>query len=184
MKNAERLKKLLRPLGVYDLEGAVNGSLLEAEGTALDGLEAWLEELERECSLIAARDWGLEAWVELLGLRPAARDRAQLRSAVQALLRIGAGACTLQSVNDTLEGCGIPARAAVTGTGTVEVSFPETPGVPEDFEALRRNIEEILPAHLGITYVFAFLTWETLESRGWSWADVAGMSWEEMEKAV
>ena len=184
MRNAAHLKALLRPLGVYDLEGAVNGGALEAEGAALDALEEWLEELERECSLIAAQDWGLERWCGLLQLRPAAREAEQLRASIQALLRMGTGACTLRSVNDTLEGCGIPAEAAVTGTGTVAVSFPGTPGVPEDFEGLKKNIEEILPAHLGIEYVFAFLLWQTLESRGWTWGDVESMSWEELEKAV
>lgn len=184
MRNVERLKGLLAPLGVYDLEGAVNGASLEAKGTALDEFEQWLEELERECSLIAAESWGLERWCELLGVRPAVRGAAQLRSAVQALLRIGTGACTLQSINDTLEGCGIPAVAEVTGTGTVAVSFPGTPGKPEDFEVLRRNIEEILPAHLGITYLFEFLSWAALEERGWRWEDVESMSWEELERAV
>ena len=182
MRHAEHLRAFLKPLGVYDLNAPVNGSSLEAQGAALDELEGWLEELERECSLIAAEDWGLEKWCALLGIRPAAREAEQLRSSVQALLRIGTGPCTLHSVNETLEGCGIPAAAAVTGTGTVEVSFPGTPGMPGDFEVLRRNIEEILPAHVEVTYVFDYLSWAELEGRGWTWEDVEKRTWEEVER--
>ena len=182
MRNADHLRGLLRPLGVYDLNAPVNGASLEAKGAALDELEGWLEELERECSLIAAEDWGLENWRDLLGVRPAAGEAGQLRSSLQALLRIGMGPCTLQSVNETLEGCGIPAVAEVTGTGTVAVSFPGTPGMPGNFEQLRRNIEEILPAHVGVSYVFDNLSWAELESRGWTWEDVEKLTWEEVER--
>ena len=44
---AEYLKDLLRPLRVYELEGTANGGELEAQGQALDGVEAGLEEIQR-----------------------------------------------------------------------------------------------------------------------------------------
>ena len=46
MSCADNLKRLLRPLGVYDLEGTVNAASLEVKGAALDGMEEILEELE------------------------------------------------------------------------------------------------------------------------------------------
>ena len=184
MSYADYLRDLLRPLGVYDLDALVNGGALDTEGAALDEVHSWLEEMERETDLICARDWGVENWQSLFDLCPASRSVEELREAIQALLRIGTGACTLATVQDTLSGCGIPTRVEEAGTGLVQVSFPGTVGQPEDFEQLKANIEAILPAHVGVEYVFYYLTWALLESRSWRFRDIETMSWNELEKAV
>ena len=44
------LRELLRPLRIYGLEGTANGGELEAQGKALDGVEAAMEEVQRERS--------------------------------------------------------------------------------------------------------------------------------------
>ena len=55
------LKELLRPLGVYRLEGTINGGELEAQGQALDGVAEALDIIQREMLLTTAEDAGLEA---------------------------------------------------------------------------------------------------------------------------
>ena len=184
MSCADYLRDLLRPLGVYDLNAPVNGAALDAEGTMLDELQVWLEELERETDLTCALDWGVETWQSLFDLRPASRSVLELRDAIQALLRIGTGPCTLAAVQDTLSGCGIPTRVEEAGTSLVRVRFPGTSGVPEDFERLKDNIEAILPAHIGVEYIFIYLTWAMLEGYGWTFRDVEGRTWDELEKSI
>lgn len=184
MSCADQLRAMLRPLGVYDLTAPINGSSLDVKGAALDELYAWLEELERESDLTSALDWGLEGWQALLGLRPASGGVQELRYAIQALLRIGPGPCTLAAVQDTLSGCGISTAVEEAGTGLVRVSFPGIAGQPEDIERLKANIEAILPAHVGIEYAFNYLTWKLLQSYGWTFRDVAAMTWDELEKSV
>jgi len=184
MSGADQLRALLRPLGVYDLRAPINGASLEAKGAALDVVYAQLEELERESDLTRAEEWGLADWRSLFELRPASRTPEQLRQAIQALLRMGTGACTLEAVRDTLSGCGISTTVEEIGTGLVRVSFPGTAGQPEDFERLKENIEAILPAHVGVEYIFHYLTWKLLESRKWKFQDIEGMTWDELEKAV
>lgn len=184
MSCGDNLKSLLRPLGVYDLSGTVNAASLEAKGAALDGMRGILEELERESDLTRAEDWGLEQWRQLLGLLPAAKDPGQLRASIAALLRIGADNSTLAAIRDTLSGCGLTVTVEETGTGTVAVAFPGVAGIPDDFEALKANIEEILPVHLGVEYRFDYITWAKLESYGWTFGDISAMMWEKLEKSV
>lgn len=184
MSCADELRGLLRPLGVYDLNAPINGALLDVKGGALDELYALMEETERERDLTRAESWGLEDWQSLFELRPASRSAQELRAAIQALLRIGTGACTLKTVQDTLSGCGISTTVEEVGTGLVRVSFPGTAGQPEGFERLRENIEAILPAHVGIEYSFLYLTWQLLESRKWKFQDLEGKTWEKLETSI
>ena len=65
---------------------------------------------------------------------------------------------------------GAYALASETGTpGCVEVSFPNVPGIPDGFASLRKIIEDILPAHVGIQYVYWYVTWGELEQRFATW---------------
>ena len=187
MSYAQYLRQLLRPLGVYDVEGRYLSGELEAEGLALDGVESVLDELQREANLATAEDWGLERIAGLLRRRPPASTTKAMREALAALLRISGDCFTLAAVNDNLTGCGLNAVASEGELpGTVEVRFPEVPGVPDGFPAMRRIIEDILPCHLEIQYAFWYATWAELEARFQTWADLEalGPTWAELAKMV
>ena len=186
MSHGQYLRQLLRPLGVYDLDAPFNGGELDAQGAALDGAMAALEEVQRESSLVTAEDWGLERVARLFARRPVAREPRQLAAALAALLRIGGDSFTLAALNDTISGCGIPAVVEEAGVGRVTVSVPGVAGEPEDFDELKLIIEEILPAHLDIAYAFWYLTWTELETMFGSWQEIEDLdlTWEELETCV
>ena len=185
--HGDYLRQMLAPLRVYRLEGTANGGELDAQGAALDAVQARLEDTQREMLVSTAEGRGLEAVEALLARRPVAGSLKRRREALAALLRIGGDSFTLAAINDNLKGCGINAVAAETGTaGQVTVSFPDVPGIPEGFEEMRAIIESILPAHLGIEYVFWYITWAVMEERFDTWGDIEALdlTWEELEKPV
>ena len=181
MIHEEYLTALLRPLGVYDLRaGAVNRGELGAYGKELDRMEQELEDTAREMSLATARSFGLERVEELLPYRPVCNTPGQRRAALAALLRIGGDSFTPAAINDTLRGCGLNARAEEGDQpGYVKVYFPDVAGIPEGFQELRTIIEEILPSHVDVTYVFWYNTWGMVAQRHPTWGDAAaaGLSW-------
>lgn len=187
MSYGEHLRDLLRPLGVYDLQAPFNGGELDAMGAALDGVEGTLEELEREMCLATAQSWGLERIITLLARRPVAATPQDMARSLAALLRIGGDSFTLEAINDTISGCGVHA-AVQEGEepGTVTVTFPDVPGVPRDFDEIQVIIEEILPAHVEITYHFWYITWQQLEERFDSWQAIeeGDYTWEKLQGAV
>ena len=188
MGYAEYLTQLLKPLGVYNWEsGTFHRAELAAQGDALDRCGETLEEVQREMLVSTAEDWGLAAVEALLPYRPVTEDPDRRRAALAALLRVGGDSFTLAGVNDNLAGCGLNALAAETGTpGHIQVSFPDVPGIPDGFAELRKIIEEIVPCHLEIEYVFWYITWEMMEAQFPTWADVeaGGYDWETLEKLV
>lgn len=183
MSYADYLRELLRPLGVYDLNAPLNGGELEAEGLALDGAETRLEEVLREIDLTAAESWGLEKIAGLLARRPVAEEPKDMAAALAALLRIGGDSFTLTAINDTIAGCGVAAQVTETGVGTVAVSFPGVAGIPTGFAGIQRIIEDILPPHLEITYVFQYTTWAKLEQNFPTWKSIEDrkLTWELLE---
>lgn len=187
MSHGQYLRDLLRPLGVYNLNAPFNGGELDAQGRALDGVMARLEEIQREGSLSTAEDWGLERIAGLLVRRPVAAQPRKLAAALAALMRISGDSFTLAAINDNLRGCGLNAQVSETEEpGVVEIRFPDVPGIPEGFERLRRIIEDILPCHLRVEYVYWYITWRMMEERFPTWGDIeaGGYTWGELEKLV
>ncbi len=181
MKFEAYLAALLRPLGVYDLRrGTLNRGELAAYGARLDHAEGELDETEREMSLCTAEGFGLERIEALLPYRPVCETAQQRRAALAALLRISGDSFTPEGINDTLRGCGVNARAEESGKpGYVKIYFPQVAGIPEGFDRLRAIIEEILPSHVDVTYVFWYNTWGEVAGRRPTWGDCAGagLSW-------
>ena len=182
------LKELIRPLGIYDLgEGTVNGGELDAVGSVLDRCAEAVEETEREMLLTTAEDFGLENIASLLVHRPPTWDLEHLREALAALLRISDDSYTPSAINDNLAGCGLNAVVSETEEqGVVEVRFPEVPGIPDGFEEMRVIIEDIIPCHLFIRYVFWYITWNMVEDKFVTWGalDAANLTWTALEKMV
>jgi len=187
MNNAQHLKDLLRPLGVYKLDDSFLGAELESFGAVLDGLEEELDTIQREMSLVTAAGEGLDKIAGLLARRPVTEDPQRMRQALAALLRIGGDGFTLSAINDTLTGCGL--KVAVSETeqpGRVEVRFPEVAGVPDGFEEMRRIIEDILPAHLAIRYIYWYQVWAQLNARRLTWQELEDrkVTWKQLETMV
>lgn len=184
MKHEQYLVELLRPLGVYDMGmTSINRAELAVYGGIMDEGFDRLEEIGREMSLATAAGWGLDRIQELLPYRPVSDTVDDRGPALAALLRIGGDSFTRTAINDTLSGCGINARA-VEGDrpGYVEISFPDVKGIPSAFEKLRIIIEEILPCHLEITYLFWFNSWGDVAEMLPTWGEAAAQnaSWHEL----
>lgn len=180
------LRELLRPLGVYRWEeGSFQTAEVEGLGTALDGCAEELERVAREMVLCTAENSGLSAVEKLLPYRPVTGELEGRRNALAALLRIGGDSFTLAAINDNLAGCG--ANAVVCETeepGVVQVSFPGVAGVPDVFEELQAIIEEIIPCHLAIRYVYSYTRWYQMEARFGAWSEIEEnrYTWDQLER--
>ena len=181
------LRRLLEPLGVYDLsDGKLNAAELAVLGAELDRVEERLEYAERESLTATAEAEGLRRREALFRRRGGAVTEEERRAAIAALLQIDGDSLTPAAMDVTLRGCGIRARAVELGSGVLRVLFPGVAGVPEAFERIREIVLEILPCHLEVEFWFRYLTWQGCEAAGWTWAalEAAEHTWESFQKAV
>ena len=179
-------RELLEPLGLYAFaEGGLSAAEADALGEALDALQGNLDTTEREATVATAEDAGLAGYEALLPFRPVSDSLEARRQAVAALLRIDGCSFTPQALQETLSGCGIPATVAETEEQfVVEVRFPEHRGIPEGFGEIARRIEEILPCHLDVRYVYQFPTWGQVEAAFPTWGDIDETDWNDLERLV
>jgi len=70
--------------------------------------------------------------------------------------------------------------------GTIQITFIGIGGIPTDLVSLQDAIDKAKPAHLLVDYIFTFLTWNMLESYGWTWDDLESqnLTWNELEIKV
>jgi hypothetical protein len=182
---SEYLKEMLRPLGIYNVDGGYGAAELEVLGEQMDRLFQGLEAVERETILVTAQGQGLENYEKILPYPPVSPNLEDRRSAIAALMRIDGCSFTLEALRDTLRGCGIPADVCEGGKpATVLVSFPGIRGIPEGIDELKTRIEMILPCHLQVEYFYVYILWQELESRLESWQAIEALdlNWRDMEK--
>lgn len=188
MSYAQHLRKLLRPLDIYDLRpGTLNGSELDALGHALDALSARLDYAERESNLATAETEGLRRREALFARTPVQYSTQLRREAIAALLRIGGDSFTLEGINSTISGCGIKAVVQETDRfGYVKIVFPDVAGIPEGFEQIKEIILDIIPCHLAVEFDFRYLTWRECEAQGFTWRIIheREFTWHDFELAI
>jgi hypothetical protein len=187
MSYAQHLKDLLAPLNVYSWDQSFQWAELLSEGKSLDACAEELERIQREMNLLTAEDQGLSRICSLLVRKPVAEGAKQLRDALAALLRIGDRSFTLKAIRDNLSGCGVTATVEeMDSPGKVAVSFPDVPGIPVDFSEIKTIIEDIIPCHLEINYLFWYITWAELEQKlpSWRHLEEKTLTWRELEAFV
>ena len=188
MTHQEALRALLEPLGVYDfVPQSFQQAQLQSGGKALDDCAAELSQIGQEMSLLSARSYGLERICSLLARSPAAESPARMGQALAALLRIGDGSFTMEAITDNLSGCGVDVEVRETDTpGKIQLSFPDVPGIPQEFQKLHAIIQEIIPCHIEIDYRFWYILWRELEEKIHSWArlESLGLGWKQLESYV
>lgn len=173
----ENMIRLLRPLGIYELEKGYSGLELGVLGQRLDEFSARADEAEKESLLATAEYDGLTMWEQLFPYRPVAENVAGRRAAVAALLRIDGRSFTPAALNDTVKGSGYNATVEESGENmTVIVRFPDVLGVPKDFAKASERIESILPCHLQVVYLFNYPTFAQLEGVGLTWGMLEDMA--------
>ena len=179
------LRELLRPVGIYDVDEGLGAAELEAIGKALNRAYNDLCSAELEANPLTAGNTGLSAWESLLPFVPVYRSLEDRRRAVAALLRVDGASFTLAGINDAIAGCGIHAVVAESEKPqTVGVYFPDTRGEPDEFEALKKRIERLLPCHLAVEYLLVYVRWYEMEALFplWYQTESDSLSWRELER--
>ncbi len=176
MTAADRLLRLLVPMGVYSFDsGTYSLGEIKAVADQMDAAKTDLVDIENNCFLHTASDEALKTYGQLFGFALPADD---LRQTINTLLNISGDGFTLGAINAAIAECGINAVVSEKGGGVLMVRFPGVMGVPEGHELMASVINNILPAHLAVEYLFQYLTWQ--QSATMTWQQAEQYTWDEI----
>ena len=86
----------------------------------------------------------------------------------------GAGKLTLELLQDTVRAY-TDNTVNVKFNGVIIIDFSSKIGKPKDVKSLMKSIEEVIPAHLGVEYIFRQRTWGELLA--YDWGNVKASAW-------
>lgn len=130
---------------------------------------------------VVSADRDIARWERICGIRPDESKPLAVRRAIVLSRLQGAGTVTVDAVRnlaDTLYG----AETKVTedfASGRVVITLVGKRGVSEDADDVRRELRELIPAHLEIALEFTWLIWDEFDAFTWDKADT--FTWDELE---
>ena len=175
-------------------------AILQTKGLEFDDVYLALDDILKQFYAETAT-WGLDIWEKELDLSSYTGEPVdQRRSAVLAKLR-GIGTVTtalIKSVTESFDSGHVEVldrstvyafdtyRETSIDAYTVKIYFTDTLGVPPNIDDVKAAIEEIMPAHLAIVYVFNYLTWDMLETKNLTWdeLDAKNLTWTDFENGT
>lgn len=147
----------------YYADSAAVTNLLDREYTEINSLDSAVTDVLNQFFIDTAT-WGLDNWERVCGIvTDATKPDDQRRSVIRSKLR-GVGTVTValvQSVAESYDNGTVNVTEDNT-TYTVTITFVSTLGVPPNLTDIQNSLRDIVPAHLGINYVFNFVTYDQL----------------------
>ena len=61
---------------------------------------------------------------------------------------------------------------------TVDIKFISHKGVPDNIDAIKNAIAEIIPAHIKVNYIYTYRTWDNVKTIVGTWNDVKEYTWD------
>ena len=165
----------------YEKDSVVFNEILRAYDKPFRHLEEDLEILDRNMFIettieglgLLERDLGIESIEDLqYDQRRAQIINQMLSSFDQTTLESIKSAVSAYSNGEVEVGLTL-----VEETGTLEIRFLGLKGEPNNLDGLKKVLDTIIPAHLGIDYVFTYNTWGMVRHLTWDFAGT--MTWEE-----
>ncbi len=178
--------RLLRPLGLYSLEG---GTLVDAElaayGAGFALVEAQLGALERECFLQTAEDYGLslrEAAMQLF-LRPQ-NTVEKRRELLLYRLAVAPNDYNFAGMTGSVRAAGLNAQI-VEDIANERIRIVEDGyiGNFEDMDAVKEEVRRMLPAHLEADFEIGTLTWDIFDAADLTWTsfEAKDATWNQLD---
>jgi hypothetical protein len=158
----------------YYETSAIYRKIQTAQGNEYDSVEAKNADLKAQLRIKTAT-WGLRYYEEAYGIPVIESDSYGIRrSRVLSKCR-GAGqfsAAMIERMAEAYSGGEVEVTMDIP-TGTVNVKFIGTRGVPTNIEDLKTAIDNVIHAHLGIEYSFTYYLYSDLKASGMTYGGVA-----------
>ncbi|MFS1511097.1 YmfQ family protein [Chengkuizengella sp. SCS-71B] len=177
-------QQMLDYLPKYYQESVIGTNVILLEAEEIEGLNKEINEVLQQF-FIETATWGLDHWERICGLATdQSKSFEERRSVVKSKLR-GIGTVTVGLIKEVAEsyGHGEVAVEEIPQDYRIVITFIGELGIPTNLGDIQQALAEIIPAHLGINYVFTYMTWDDLDSYVLTWneLDSKNVTWDQFE---
>jgi Uncharacterised protein conserved in bacteria (DUF2313) len=159
--------------------------LWDAEDKEVSSLQTSLESMINQ-AFIGTTDQEISRWEKIYGLpiRPSIPLEDRI-STVKAKMR-GIGVVNAAQIKRTADAFtnGDVDVIEKSSTYEVEIKFVSIKGIPPSIDDTKKAISAIIPAHIKVTYTFAYLVWNELENSILSFDSLETYTWDSLETAT
>lgn len=177
MRTAQEIARdMLDYMPRYYVEMPVATNIIGREADELARLNAAINDVLAQF-FIESATWGLARWEWAFGITHAeTKTYAQRREIILSRLR-GVGAITPGLIERVAESYanGDVEISTSAAQYTVTITFVSTLGIPDQIDALKAALRDIVPAHMAVEYVFRFYTYGELLARGMTYGQLKAL---------
>jgi hypothetical protein len=176
MSHSEQMILQLQP---FQRKSEVYQELFEAEGIQFDNRDSAVADLKLQLSVDTAT-WALSIYETELNIPIESSKPVSERRSVIKSKRRGTGqvdASLIKLVADSYSNGDVD----VAFDGSIRITFTSVFGIPPNMQDLQKAIEEIKPAHLGITYILTYITFGQLEAYTFGQIEASGLTFGQLE---
>lgn len=167
------------PVYYKDLREAT--AIIQTEANEITRMRAQLNKVFDNFFIVSSEPM-LDRWESLLNLTPGSRDLNARRQRIMAKLQ-GAGTSTLGAIKKVVEAFYQCKVSEKNRENTIDIMLTSCRGMPRNFPDIVAAVNEIIPAHLSVRYVFSYVPWEELEASFMEFYDVANVQWETVQSS-
>lgn len=184
MTALESMKEKLAPLGIYDLSDISNiNNELETYAFAFDKHRENIDKLLSECFISSAEDYGITLREKLVGDVKDFYSLSKRREMLKIRNSFGEKDFTLDDIKKFLLGLGVNDYSITENCTNYNISVC-IGGSYSDSESkwIKKQIEDILPAHLEAYVYFGGKTWREfeLQNRTFAQLDALDLRWKDI----
>lgn len=186
MSNTIRTQRMVDSAPDYYQYSAIYAAIQAAQADEYDSVAAADADLLNQLDIITAT-WGLKYWEEAFGIPVIEADSYEIRRSRVLSLRRGIGnfsAALVKTVAEAYVNGEVDVAINIPGR-MVTITFVSIMGIPPNLADLQRTVENLIHAHLGLTWVFRYLLWNSLNAAAYTWEafDAVGYTWDTLAVA-
>lgn len=177
----ERMRKVLRDTGLYSGEGKIMAAELAAYGAGLSILFDAIDALRRNMFIGTADAAGLAAFERLFRITPSTDSVENRRAMLLERGSVTTADHTRAALEAQLLAAGIRGNIVERFGDGIYVNVHEVLGISET--AAAAEAADFLPAHLPCTLDFGQNTWDAVDARDMTFAqmDLKNRTWDEID---
>ncbi|MFD2614505.1 putative phage tail protein [Paenibacillus gansuensis] len=162
---SNRSEKMLKTLPPFIRKSTVIQEILNAEAVEFDECADEIEDLKLQDSIETAT-WSLPIWEKEYNTTPAADQPIEQRRAIVSSKMRGYGKFSGKLLKDVAEAYvnGLVDVSFNAPTSTFTIRFISALGIPPNIDDLKRTVDDIVPAHLLVSYNYRYLMLSEVEA--------------------